>query len=199
MKRVNLIALALAALALLTAIAVPTAAAALNERGRTETVEFDIAEDATRFFFDQNRVTEDGMPAAGSAFITRGYLYEVGTLSCSETEGCTGVNPDGTPQFPDKVLGEWICQGYFVQDVTEQIRGPVVSTLQLYQIGTTPGARTVTTQGYELADIRVMVSRAITGGTGAFKDARGEQRQRLLGYNPTMGVTLRVKLDVRTR
>jgi hypothetical protein len=61
MKRVNLIALALAALALLTAIAVPTAAAALNERGRTETVEFDIAEDATRFFFDQNRVTEDGM------------------------------------------------------------------------------------------------------------------------------------------
>jgi hypothetical protein len=35
-------------------------------------LEFDVAEDMTRFTFDQTKVFEDGLPAHGSSFITEG-------------------------------------------------------------------------------------------------------------------------------
>lgn len=199
MKRISVIALIVATLALCATVAIPTATAALNERGRVETLEFEIAENGTRFVFDQDVVTEAGMPAEGSAFITHGYLYEPGTITCNDAGECNGVNADGSPEFPEKLIGTWICQGYFIQNYSEQASGPVVSTIQLFQIGDTPGAQTITSQGYELADIGVVVSRAITGGTGDYSAARGEQQQSLLGFNQTMGVTLRVQLAVRTR
>ena len=43
------------------------------------------------------------------------------------------------------------------------------------------------------------ISRAITGGTGAYRDARGQGQQTMLGLNATEGVNLRVKLDVSKR
>jgi hypothetical protein len=45
----------------------------------------------------------------------------------------------------------------------------------------------------------VAISRAITGGTGQFQDARGQGQQTMLGLNATEGVNLRVKLDIHTR
>ena len=59
--------------------------------------------------FDQDNVHEDGMPANGNAFITRGYIYPAGTLTESN-----GTLEDGSPEFPDLVLGEWVCRGWFV-------------------------------------------------------------------------------------
>lgn len=197
MRRMIVSALVLAALALIAAVAAP-ATAALDERRGTERLALDIAEDATRFVFDQDVATAEGMPAAGSAFITHGYLYPAGTLTCSES-GCNGVNPDGTPEFPDRVVGAWICEGYFIQDYSPEATGPIVITTQLYQLGVTPGAQTVVTQGYELADLDVMVSRAILGGSGDRQEARGEQRQELLGLNQTMGVTMHAELEIRNR
>lgn len=105
MRRMIVSSLVLVALALIAAIAAP-AAAALSERRATERLALDIAEDATRFVFDQDVATTEGMPAAGSAFITHGYLYPAGTLTCDES-GCNGVNPDGTPEFPDSATSSW--------------------------------------------------------------------------------------------
>lgn len=64
-------------------------------------LEFDVAEDMNRCVYDQDVVYEDGMPAGGRSFITRGYLYPTGTLT-----GSNGVNPDGSPEFPDLVIGD---------------------------------------------------------------------------------------------
>jgi hypothetical protein len=55
----------------------------------------------TRFVFDKDVTFEDGLPSAGSAFITRGYLYQPGTL---KGDG-DGVNADGSPQYPEKLIG----------------------------------------------------------------------------------------------
>jgi hypothetical protein len=87
---------------------VPVSAAMPEE---AEMLEFNISEDMTRFIFDKDVVYEDGMPADGSSFITRGYIYEAGTLQESN-----GVNADGSPEYPEKVVGEWICQGYMIND-----------------------------------------------------------------------------------
>jgi hypothetical protein len=195
MKRTAIIALIIGALALVAAIAAPFATAAWSAPAeKIKLVEFDVSEDMTRFVFDKDVTFEDGLPADGSAFITRGYLYEPGTLNGDGD----GVNEDGSPQYPDKLIGEWICSGYMINDAGHAKDGVWVFSTQFFQFGTTPGAETIVSQGYELADVGVAISRAITGGTGQYQDARGQGQQTMLGLNATDGVNLRVKLNVRT-
>lgn len=157
-----------------------------------EVIEFDVAEDMTRFIFDQDVTYDDGLPADGSAFITRGYIYESGTLN-----GSNGVNPDGSPEFPEKLIGEWICQGYMINDAGHATSGIWVFSTQFFDLGDEPGSQTIVTQGYELADVGVAITRAITGGSGEYKNASGEGAQTLLGLNATEGVNLHVKLEVQ--
>lgn len=163
-----------------------------TKQPEVEVLQFDVSEDMTRFIFDQDVVYEDGMPADGSSFITRGYLYEAGTL-----DGTNGVNPDGSPEFPDKVIGEWICQGYMINDAGHATSGVWVFSTQFFQLGDEPGAQSIVTQGYELADVGVAIARAITGGTGDYQTARGESSQTLLGLNASEGVNLRVEIAVQ--
>jgi hypothetical protein len=155
---------------------------------------FEVAENGLRFIFDETPVHEDGMPAYGNPFITEGYLYPLDTLS-----GSNGVLADGRPEFPEKVIGTWTCRGYMIGDGAHTESGPWVISTQTYNFGSEYGAATLVTDGYELADKNVPVARAITGGTGPFSAARGEQSQVLLGFTEQMGVNLRVALDVRSR
>ena len=172
-------------------VVAPTANQQAADEVSNEVLRFDVAEDMSRFIFDKDVVYDDGMPADGSSFITRGYLYEYGTL-----QGGNGVNADGSPEFPDKVLGEWICQGYMINDAAHASTGVWVFSTQFFQLGEEAGAQTIVTQGYELADLDVAIARAITGGTGDYKSAGGESSQILLGFNASEGVNLRVELNV---
>lgn len=194
---------AVAALALLsvTAGGVSLAAASDGNRPGQRTIEVDIAEDGTRFAFDEAPVFEDdGFPAYGNPFVTQGYIYPAGTL----TDG-NGVNPDGTPEFPDKVIGQWTCRGYFIADGAHTTKGAWVFTTQLFAFGDDPdtGAETIVVTGYEGAEPGKVVTGAITGGTGRFSTARGEADQELLGFNnpdlPTMGINKTVELEIERR
>ncbi len=71
---------------------------------------FDVAEDHARFTFADHPVHANGMPAHGNPFLTLGYIYPAGTLSVD----AEGVLRDGSPAFPEKVLGIWTCDGWFV-------------------------------------------------------------------------------------
>jgi hypothetical protein len=152
---------------------------------------FDVAEDGTHFVFDPDLTDGDGLPGYGTSFVTHGYLYPAGTLS-----EINGVNADGSPEFPDQVLGEWVCRGWFVGEGMRTTTGAIVVTSQLYTFGDTPGEAMLSSDGYELADVGVEVARAITGGTGSFAGAGGEARQILLGLNATEGVNLRYELEL---
>jgi hypothetical protein len=187
------------ALALLATAAggVSIASASGSERHRPRTVEVDIAEDGTRFVIDETPVFDDGFPAYGNPFVTQGYIYPAGTLTDSN-----GVNPDGSPEFPDKVIGEWSCQGYFIADGAHTTEGSWVFTTQLFAFGDDPdtGAETIVVTGYEGAEPGAIVTGAITGGTGRYATARGEAEQELLGMNnpelPTMGINKTVELEL---
>ena len=167
---------------------------------KVQTIEVDVAEDGTRFVFDEAPVFEDGAPAYGNAFLTQGYIYPAGTLSDSN-----GVNPDGTPEFPDLVIGEWSCRGYFIADGALTTEGSWVFTTQLFAFGDDPdtGAETVVVTGYEGAEVGGLVTGAVTGGTGPFATARGEAEQELIGINnpelPTMGINKTVTLELERR
>jgi hypothetical protein len=158
----------------------------------------EVVENPLRFSFDQlSPVLNDGSPAYGNPFVTEGYIYPAGTLK----DGDSGVDDQGKPLYPDKVLGQWTCRGVFVGEGMATITGPVVNTTQLFSFYKTQGydpaklsnATSVVTEGFEMVEVGVPVTRAITGGTGRFNRTRGEVKQTLLGYSEAFGVSLRIK------
>jgi hypothetical protein len=195
------VAVALVAAAAMVAGGVSLAAASDGgTASRARTLEVDIAEDGTRFIIDEAPVFEDGFPAYGNAFLTQGYIYPAGTLSASD-----GVNPDGSPEYPDQVIGEWSCRGYFIADGAHTTEGSWVFTTQLFAFGddADSGAETIVVTGYEGAEVGQIVTGAITGGTGRYATARGEADQELLGMNNpellTMGINKTVTLKLERR
>lgn len=164
----------------------------------TEILALDVAENGFRWVVDETpELAENGMPQHGTEFITLGYLYPAGTL-----DGTNGVNPDGTPEFPDKVLGTWICRGWYLPGASaEPMAGPVVVTTQTFLFGDETGARTIVSDGIERMEVGVPFQRAITGGTGKkFEFAHGVQTQTFLGLQPedrAYGVNNRVELKIR--
>lgn len=148
---------------------------------------FDVAEDISRFTFAEAPVFDDGMPAYGNPFITQGYVYPAGTLD----GGVEGTLADGSPAFPDKVIGIWTCDGYLVGDGMRTETGTIVITRQIIQFN---DGDLLITHGPELADVDVSVTRAVTGATGDYADAPAEIRQVMLGMTDGYGVRLQIEL-----
>jgi hypothetical protein len=138
------------------------------------TLRFDVAENANLFAWSGDPELKDGMPVQRTAFVSQGYIYPDGTL----TNG-NGVNPDGSPEFPDKVLGQWSCWGWHVG------------------AGAADGEATLVSEGYSIDDLAVALERAITGGTGTFAGARGVQRETNLGFNATEGMNFRYEFTLK--
>jgi hypothetical protein len=155
---------------------------------------FEVSENATRFIFDETPLFDDGAPAYGNEFVTEGYIYPAGTLN-----GVNGVNADGSPEFPDKVIGRWTCRGWHVGEGAKTVTGPWVVTHQLYDFGDRPGQISFASDGAELVDLNVPITRAVIGGTGPFEQARGEVVQTMVGFNQLNGVVLRFELKITKR
>ena len=156
-----------------------------------EIIKFDVAEDPTRFVFDKNGpLHDDGKPDYGNAFVTQGYIYPYDTLKGDDP----GVDINGKPLYPDKVLGEWTCYGYIIGDGAHTKTGPLVITEQVYNFGEAAGNKTLISNGYELADIGKPVLRAITGGTGPYVEARGQVSETLLSVSDFHSVALRFEI-----
>lgn len=164
-----------------------TPASALDGKGRHggDTIVFtiDVAEDFALFNPTLVRPT-DTQPERGSFFITEGNIFPGGT-----------IKGDGATFDPNQqgALGRWFCRGTHLVSATEfPTSARAVHTAQLYLL---PNERTsIATEGVEG---NVPVLRAITGGTGPFKGYIGEQKQRMLGFNATGGVNLRVTFTLR--
>lgn len=155
------------------------------------TIRFDIAEDGKRFVWDKP-VFDDGLPAHGATYISQGYIYPEGTLSAE----VDGVNADGSAEFPDKVLGQWSCYGWYIGDAAHATEGPWVLSTQLYQFGSEWGAVTLVSEGYVIANTGGTVERAITGGTGPFANVRGQLADTNLGFNETEGGNARYEVTL---
>jgi len=160
---------------------------------------FDVSADMSRFAFAKEPVCDDGFPAYGNPFVTSGYLYPSGFL-----DEHPGTDALGQPASPEQVLGEWTCRGWMIGDGVRTSSGPIVATTQIYDLYQEPGysagkqstSRTLLTDGYELVDVGQTGLRAVTGGTGPYRGARGQMEQVLLGLNESEGVNLRVAFDI---
>ncbi len=153
--------------------------------------EFDVAEDLSRFIFASAPVHDDGMPAFGNPFVTQGYIYPAGTLD----GGVEGTLPDGSPAWPDLVLGEWTCDGYFVGEGGHTTAGNMVITRQVFEF---EDGSVIITHGPELADVDVAIARPITGATGDYLNVGDVMEQTLLGMTDGFGVRLQFEIDPGT-
>ena len=152
-----------------TAPSVPAAADALAAvTGSDGTLRFDVAEDGTRFTWGGEPSLTSGMPEHDTPYITQGYIYPAGTL-----DGSNGVRADGSPEFPDKVLGQWTCWGWWVGAGKPGETAPWI---------------TLVSEGYSLDDVDVPLPRAVVGGTGPLTGASGIQLETILGHNASQGV-----------
>lgn len=154
---------------------------------------FDVAEIGSRFVPDDDPIV-DGFPAYGNSFITQGYIYPAGTLQPCDGEAgeCQGVNPDGSPQWPELVIGSWTCFGWHVQDAATATSGASVVTTQIYEFSETPGKVSFVSDGFELVfGDSSWIRRAVTGGTGPLAGVEGQVEQSFLGFpNASVGVNL---------
>ncbi len=156
-----------------------------DDRDGDDTIVFtvDVAEDFSLFNPTFVRPT-DTQPERGSFFITEGNIFPGGT-----------IKGDGSTFDPNRegALGRWFCRGTHLVSATEfPTSARAVHTAQLFLL---PSERaSIATEGVEG---NVPVVRPISGGTGPFKGYIGEQKQRLLGFNATGGVNLRVTFTLR--
>jgi hypothetical protein len=172
-----------------SAVAVTAEEAIELIEGENGVLSFEVAENATNFAWAGNPELVDGLPAARTAYLTQGYIYPEGTL----TNG-NGVLEDGSPEFPDKVLGQWSCWGWYAG--SEAPAGlPRWLTTHLFNFGGEWGTATLVSEGYSIDDMEVALERAIVGGTGPYDGARGVQMETNLGFNATNGVN--VSYEVR--
>lgn len=172
------------------------AATTSSSRG-TQNLALDIACDATTFSF-QGPTNEEGGPDYGASFVVHGVIYLAGTFAQHGAD--SGLLEDGTPEFPDAVIGQWTCRGWFIGDGIATETGPFVVTTQIYDPSRKrPGEQTLVSDGTELIDLGVPFKRAITGGTGRFVRADGEVTQIGIGVNATGLFNFSFDFDIRPR
>lgn len=172
------------------AVAITAAATAVEARAGEALERFDVAGDPSSYVFDESGpLHEDGMPAHGNDFIIQGYIYPAGTL-----DDANGVLETGEPQFPNEVLGEWTCYGYFVGDGAHTEKGTWVITKQIYEFDDGAAEGMFVSEGPELADRDQPFRRAVTGGTGDYATFEGELQQTFLGFHEHGGPQMRFAL-----
>jgi hypothetical protein len=199
-KRMFLPILLLAlALAGYWAFLTPNAEAA-NVEKPTRTLVVEIAQNMASFVADEAPVHEDGLPAHGNSFVIQGFLYPEGTLNGSNgiivSEDEQG-NISVEPEFPDLVIGTWFCRGWFTGEGLHSQDEPYAITVQLFDFHEGYGGTTITSDGYEIPfGLDAALHRAVTGGTGQYAGARGEQVQQVIGINATQAANFRVEFSL---
>lgn len=152
-----------------------------------EVIEFtvDVAEDLSGKFVPTLVKPEHTQPERGSFYVTEGRLFPGGTIQ--------GDGADFNPGRSGHV-GIWIARGTHLVSASEIPEAKLwADTAQLFVIGR-QGKEQIATEGLEGSGT---VTRIVSGGTGNYAGWIGEQRQTLLGFNPTGGANLRVTFVLR--
>ena len=165
---------------------------AANAQSESDLV-LDVCINGSNFVF-QGPTHSDGSPAFGATFVVDGVIYPENTL---EERGQTaGLFMDGSPQFPNLVLGKWLCYGTFVSDGAHTAEGqPDVVTTQIFDFDPeNPGQSTLITHGYEVVGFNSPFKRALQGGTGIYSAFRGQMLQTILALNSTGAGNVRFEI-----
>jgi hypothetical protein len=93
------------------------------------------------------------------------------------------------------VLGQWLCYGWYLGTDDHVGAAPWVSS-HVFNFGGTWGEATLVSEGFDIDDVAVPMTRAIAGGSGPYGDARGTQVETNLGLNATDGLNIRFEVHL---
>jgi hypothetical protein len=116
----------------------------------------------------------------GTGFLVEGLIYPAGTIP-----GGVGFDPASA-----MATGHWLCRGWFLMKPDRP--NPGVVTMQEYLLDiitqeVPSPAQTLASSGVETGGpMAPPAVRAITGGTGRYRHARGEVVQEVTGTNTTI-------------
>jgi hypothetical protein len=89
----------------------------------------EVVETGSRSVADDHAIDDGGVSTPGAFFQADGYLYQRGTLTCIDGS-CDGVVYDEqgvpSPEFPDQLIGRWICYGTDDADASDRVTGRLV-------------------------------------------------------------------------
>jgi hypothetical protein len=132
-----------------------------------------------------------GALARGKTFIVSGKIYRKGTLKSGGDFGGGAGNPAG-PETAD-AIGTWVCRGTFNLDIGDIANGafPHVTSTQVF---TFDSGDVIVTEGPEGGS---EVLRAVVGGAGQLRRARGDVVETPLGVNTSnlFNVRMHFRLD----
>lgn len=162
----------------------PMTAGASQRGGRAGQLVFDVACLGDTFrpdFTAAVSVNSDGADLRGTTFNVEGDVYPAGTIAAG-----AGQDPD-----PAEAIGHWFCRGFFITHGDRPLPHVVTTQEFLFQridIGddaaATPPPDTLVTSGIE-GGVATAV-RAVVGGSGRHRLARGEAIQQTIGRNSTI-------------
>ena len=157
------------------------------------TLELNVSVNANSFVF-QGPTHADGSPAFGATFLVEGVIYPENTFDDRGMQ--SGLFASGAAEFPELVLGKWLCYGTFVSDGAHTAEGqPDVSTTQVFDFDPeNPGNSTLLTHGYEVVGFNNPFKRALQGGTGIYSAFRGQMFQTILSTNGTGAGNVRFEI-----
>lgn len=115
----------------------------------------------------------------GTSFYVEGLIYPEGTIVPGEV-----FDVDGTP-----AKGHWFCRGWFMNYPERPQPGVITSQEYLLDIITPEllsPPDTLASSGVENGPPNLPAVRAVIGGTGRYRKARGEVVQETIGRNTTM-------------
>jgi hypothetical protein len=132
-----------------------------------------------------------GALARGNTFIVSGKIYPKGTLQSGGDFG-GGVNNPAGPETGG-AIGTWVCRGTFNLDIGDIASGgfPHVTSTQVF---TFDSGDVIVTEGPEGG---AEVLRAVVGGAGRLRHARGDVVETPLGINTSnlFNVRMQFRLD----
>ncbi len=189
-----------------TAAVLALLAASAQADDGDSTFKIDVAADCNRFITEGT--PHPANPGFGDYFMQEGIIYRPGTFAkhCPVGNGC-GLGPDGTPEFPNAVIGKWTCWGSFVGKGASTPAGVWLYSTQLYEFDVeqidknvyAPGKDALVSHGPERIDENSPWDRAITGGYGRFRRAVGEVAQTKIGFNKTECENFTFAFDIQPR
>jgi hypothetical protein len=173
------------------AVGVSAADAIAQVTSEDGVIRFEVAENGTLFTWSGNPELVDEMPTLATPYVTQGYIYPEGTLT-----GSNGVLQDGSPEFPDKVIGHWSCFGWWLGDEVHASSSAPWLTTHLFNFGPEWGEAMLASEGYSIDDLEVPLNRALTGGTGQYEGVTGVQVETNLGFNPSGGMNFSYEIRI---
>jgi len=161
-------------------------------------LEFDICCNGHSFRDLNGDANDDGLNYNKKSVMVEGYIYKKGTFEYYGYE--SGVKVDGKPEFLERLIGKWICKGWYINKGKEATTGHYIDSIHTYDLDSgTSLSRVLESSGKEMIDLHTPFNRMLSPGKGAYSRVKGGNVIQInVGTNKTQSLNYTFKFKFRS-